>query len=109
MARTNYAKGARAEREAAHLLIAEGWPLVLRSAGSKSPFDLVAFQGDRVLLIQVKSGTASRGAQRQELTRLAAAAAHVPPSAACELWLRRPRQGFTRLAVPREQPTREAA
>jgi Holliday junction resolvase len=51
----NYARGAARERQAGVLLEAEGWS-VTRSAGSRSPHDLVACRkGDVVRYVQVKS------------------------------------------------------
>jgi Holliday junction resolvase len=48
------AKGARREREARDLLGVLGFS-VIRSAASKTPFDLVAFKATSIWLIQCKS------------------------------------------------------
>lgn len=69
---TNYQRGARAERALAHLLEGNAlgalgfdrWELVMRSAGSRGPFDLVAMGHRRVLLISVKSARSIEDAQR---------------------------------------------
>jgi Holliday junction resolvase len=48
------ARGHNRERQVRKLLEADGW-IVVRSAGSLGPVDLVALKPDRVLLIEVKS------------------------------------------------------
>ena len=101
----NYRRGADAERAAMRLLTAEGWPLVIRSAGSKSPADLVALGPGGVLLIQCKSGAAARKSPAATLRRLAAVAVALPPGVRCELWLRRPRRGWERLSARSSGPT----
>jgi Holliday junction resolvase len=50
---TNYRKGYNFERECKELLEKEGY-FVVRSAGSHSPFDLVAFNENETLLLQLK-------------------------------------------------------
>ncbi len=46
-----------------------GW-LVMRSAGSKSPVDLVAVRNNQVLLVQCKKGTKPAKAERTNLSIL---------------------------------------
>ena len=51
-----YRKGARNEYKSIRLFEAEGY-LFIRSAGSHSPFDIVAVSGDRIVLIQCKTNS----------------------------------------------------
>ena len=51
---SNYVKGARIERKALDQLEKDGY-LVVRSAGSHSPFDIVAIGMGEVRLIQLKA------------------------------------------------------
>jgi len=88
---TNYDRGARAEREARDFLEEAGW-LVIRSAGSKGAFDLVAIGGWGTRLIQVKN----RPATKVEIRELEQAARSVPESVRVEMWVR---QGARKFAV----------
>lgn len=77
-----YAAGRRAEYEARDLLLSEGWPVVVRAAGSKGAADLVAVRGDafaevcapdltQTLFVSVKSGTGrATKAERAKLAEL---------------------------------------
>lgn len=113
-------RGVSSEQAARKLLERDGW-LVVRSAGSKGPFDLIALkQREHVTLvrcIQVKRGAADYPA---ELVRLA----QLPhsKSVSLELWvhqLRRSESGWhvvkladDRQAAPRalsQRPTRSGA
>ena len=85
---TSYAKGVRTERLARRQLEATG-NLVIRSAGSKGPFDLVALGSNGVRFIQVRDDDVSNPAKdimREEH-------AHLPrlPGVSYELWERRNR------------------
>lgn len=51
---SNYVKGARVERKALDQLEKDGY-LVIRSAGSHSPFDIVAIGKEEIRLIQLKA------------------------------------------------------
>jgi Holliday junction resolvase-like predicted endonuclease len=73
--------GASAERGLKHQLEAQGC-LVIRSAGSRGPIDLVAVDGKKVRLIQVKRGKRAGPAERQALQWLAG---WLPGSA--QVWL----------------------
>lgn len=53
MTNKSYAAGRRAEYKCIEHLREEGWPAV-RTAGSHGPFDVVAWSGKHILLIQVK-------------------------------------------------------
>ena len=56
-------KGARRERQSRELLEREGF-LVIRSAASKSPFDLVAIKADSIVLLQCKANRPPSPAER---------------------------------------------
>ena len=79
---TNYSRGANAERRVAEEKRAEGY-VVIRSAGSKSAFDLVCLHVDRrPQAIQVKCGPNAFGgfgpAERARFKELADAAGATP-------------------------------
>ena len=80
------------------VLAGEGWPCVMRSAGSLGPIDVWAFGESGLLAVQVKCGT---GRYERERARLAALP--LPPDGRAEVWVYVPRQGFRRL------PATEAA
>lgn len=88
--RQRYIKGRAFENEARKMLEEAGW-LVMRSAGSKGPFDLAAFGGLGTRLIQVK-GVAASEADR---VKLALIAAGMPASINVELWERTGPSKFT--------------
>ena len=56
---SRYRLGADAERRAVALLREERWPLVVRRAGSNSPFDVIALGREGGLAIQVKGSAPS--------------------------------------------------
>ena len=99
---TPYSRGARAEREAARQLIAEGWPHVHRSAGSRGPFDVVALGPAGGLAIQVKPPASGRASHGRALADLVVAARHLPANVVAELWVHVPCCGFRRVLAPRE-------
>ena len=53
MANKNYETGRRFEYTIKKALEKLGW-IAIRSAGSHSPFDIIAIKGDRILLLQLK-------------------------------------------------------
>ena len=53
MANKNYVSGRRFEYTIKKALEKLGW-IAIRSAGSHSPFDIIAIKGDRILLLQLK-------------------------------------------------------
>ena len=53
---SRYATGRRYEWLSRDELGKRGWPLVIRAAGSKGPYDLVALSDTGGVLVQVKSG-----------------------------------------------------
>ena len=79
-------KGARAERRARHLLEGRGYTVV-RSAASKGPVDLVAWNGDGLKLVQVKSGQARPSAAERAAFLLVC----IPANATREFWVFRDR------------------
>lgn len=92
MTRDKYKSGYRAERRAIEIL--KGWGfLVVRSAKSGGPFDLIAFDSTKFLLVQVKVCPTGKvlayGKLRKEL-------ADVPAPANCkkELWIYEKRRGW---------------
>ncbi|RDV82328.1 hypothetical protein [Ammonifex thiophilus] len=89
----NYRRGYLAELRAKGELEKEGY-LVLRTAGSKGPFDLVAVRKDGVRLIQVKRCRDGDGIRPGDLRALGALP--VPPGTTKELWVWRDGEGFVR-------------
>jgi Holliday junction resolvase len=71
---SNYDRGVRLERDTRHDLEANGYE-VIRSAGSKSAIDLVAFKPGELLFVQCKA--ASGVVSPAERARLVAAASTV--------------------------------
>ena len=53
MVNKNYVSGRRFEYTIKKALEKLGW-IAIRSAGSHSPFDIIAIKGDRILLLQLK-------------------------------------------------------
>ena len=53
MVNKNYVSGRRFEYAIKKALEKLGW-IAIRSAGSHSPFDIIAIKGDRILLLQLK-------------------------------------------------------
>ena len=78
---TNYKRGYRCVVLARKHLQALGWEAV-RTAGSHSPFDLVAWKPGRVLFVQVKNRRLGGIARREALEEMA----NIPVP--CELWER---------------------
>lgn len=80
------AKGTRHERELKKQFEEDGL-YVMRSAGSRGPFDLAVFDLEYVRLIQVK--TLGEDVDREKLKNV-----EVPPNCIKEIWVRIPRRGF---------------
>lgn len=70
---------------------------VIRAAGSKGPFDVVAFNDRIVRFIQVKRTRNGSGGLTRTAEQLGAVP--VPPCARKELWLWRDRAGFVERRV----------
>jgi len=77
----NYTKGRRVEHRARKLLEDAGF-LVVRSAGSKGPADLVAFDAISFRLISVKCGSQYASALEREALYLLPR----PANASVEIW-----------------------
>ena len=77
---SRYRLGADAERRAVALLREERWPLVVRSAGSNSPFDVIALDREGGLAIQVKRSAKGKRSFAKALDGLQAAAEFLPPA-----------------------------
>lgn len=63
---TRYAKGRRAEWKTRDLLARQGYTVV-RAAGSKGAFDLIAWSRTLALLVQVKAGRPPGPAERARI------------------------------------------
>ncbi len=74
---SGYSDGRRLEYAARDALAADGYT-VLRSAGSKSPVDLVAFKLDEILFVQCKASSHLGPAERDTLRALASLIHAVP-------------------------------
>lgn len=74
-------KGRRAEHRARRILEAAGYAVV-RSAASKGPADLVAWNATSIRFVQVKSG----GGYLSAVERETFAALRVPTNASREVW-----------------------
>lgn len=85
---TNYTKGRAVEYEAKKMLEKEGC-LVMRTAGSHSPFDLIAIGRD-TRLIQVKSTKLLKPNYKKEIEGLEEIKKRFP-KIEMELWVRMPK------------------
>lgn len=92
----NYRRGYRAELAAATELKRDGYA-VIRAAGSKGPFDLVAFDAKTIRFVQVKRVRNGNGGLAKAAKQLAAVP--VPPCARKELWVWRDGEGFVERRV----------
>jgi hypothetical protein len=96
---TSYDAGRRLEWDVRKRLIADGYQLVLRSAGSKTKVDIVAFKLDQVLFVQAKANGLCPPAERVELLRVAG----LLPGIAVPVVASRPKVTFRRLTGPGPQ------
>lgn len=90
MTRESISKGWRREKKTMAILEGEGFTCT-RAGGSKGCADIVAWNGERIRFIQVKSNRLLSPAERQRFRDLV-----VPPNASKEVWVwpdhaRRPR------------------
>jgi Holliday junction resolvase-like predicted endonuclease len=90
MLMTAYRRGARLEYLARDVLRQQGY-VVVRSAGSHGPFDLVAVNGRAVLLVQVK-----KKGQSIWLALKPLASVRVPRCTRKQVWVYHPARGRTR-------------
>lgn len=95
----NLRRGADAERRCANELRDLGY-VAVRSAASRSPFDVIAIRGDEILLVQVKrtkaKGRMLHGKTRRELETFAV------PDVGCvkkQLWCWLDRAGWTKTEI----------
>jgi len=93
---TRYAGGADFEREVRAALAADGYELVVRSAGSKTKVDLIAIKAGQVLLVQCKRSGICPPAERVRLLEVAA----LLPGVAVPVVASRPRVSYRRLTGP---------
>ncbi len=87
---TAYQRGVRLEYLARTLLRQHGYA-VIRSAGSHSPIDLVAFKAREVLLVQVKKAGQPLRLPLQQLRAWPA-----PPHTRKQVWVYEPARGRTK-------------
>ena len=81
----NARKGTRRERQRVHELKELGYT-VIRSAGSRGPFDLVAINGREMLLEQIKASKTKHGiARARREAKAALRGVRVPPRAQVNL------------------------
>jgi Holliday junction resolvase len=89
-----YRQGYQAELKLVHLLRQRPeFHTVIRSAGSRSPFDVIAIGRSRILLCQVKTGKGRFPRERRELRSLP-----LPRCTVVEVWVYR-RGAWTALRV----------
>jgi len=82
MPNPNYVKGARQENAVRKILESQGYS-VMRSAGSKGVFDLIAWNAEEVRFIQVKYDAPIQP-DLDKMSRV-----EVPPNGTKELWHRK--------------------
>jgi len=68
---TNYIRGRITEYRYCRRLEKEGWKIVQRSAGSKSPVDVWAVKEDEILLVQLKRSKTRSFSFKKELREFA--------------------------------------
>lgn len=81
MPNRNYRRGRAYEYRVVKMLEATGFTAT-RTAGSHGCFDVMAFNGQQLRLIQVKCGDATMSPAERETFR----SLHVPPQATREIW-----------------------
>jgi len=98
---SRYRLGADAEMRVVQILRDEGWQ-VIRSAGSKSPFDVIAMGPSGGIAVQVKRSARGTKSYTEELEEIQAAAECLPPEMTVELWVYNIRGGPQRIPVSRD-------
>ena len=93
---TRYAGGADFEREVRAALVADGYELVVRSAGSKTKVDLVAIKAGQVLIVQCKRNGVCPPAERSAVLHIAS----LLPGVGVPVVASRPRVTYRRLTGP---------
>ena len=92
---TNYERGRKAEYKAVEELRRRGFQ-AFRTAGSKGPFDVVAFSEKEIVVVQVKRGKKKRATKD---ARELLASLPCPSNVRKEVWTWVDRQGFVRKEV----------
>ena len=99
---SNYRKGRDAEYAARHVLQDRGF-FVVRSAGSKTPFDLIAWNSEDLIFLQIKRTTIppnARGVSDRYHADLAGGREIPrPPNSHFHLWVMVPKKGWWRYEV----------
>ncbi|MCX6693975.1 MAG: hypothetical protein NT074_05440 [Methanomicrobiales archaeon] len=99
---SNYRKGRDAEYAARHVLQDRGF-FVVRSAGSKTPFDLIAWNSENLIFLQVKRTTtlpsAKEVADRYQADLAGAREIPRPKRSHFQLWVMVPKKGWWRYEV----------
>lgn len=89
---TSYTRGQRAQYKARDQLILYGFEVMI-GARSLGPFDLIAWNKDKVRFIQVKSIRADKKYfDKKELQKIMAE--EIPPNASKEIWIWIANQGW---------------
>lgn len=83
MPNAKYRAGRAAEYRAKRSLLATGYHTVIRAAGSKGPFDLIALSKGSLALVQVKRG---RAISKSERAALVALKTRLPYFCTVEIW-----------------------
>jgi Holliday junction resolvase len=97
MQNKNYLSGRRKEYELKKMLENQNFT-VLRTAGSKGVFDLIAFDTDSIRFIQVKSSRRKKKTYKQEIERLKFV--QLPDHCTKELWIYTQEQGWETFLIP---------
>ena len=91
---TNYDRGVYLERKARDVLIQNGY-VVIRSAGSRGPMDLVAIGANEIILVQVKKKGSNVSSGREELESFLC-----PSNCKKQLWVKEPRKDWEITDIP---------
>jgi Holliday junction resolvase len=97
----NYLAGYKAERRAVNYLKKEGYTII-RSGKSRTPVDLVAFNAEKIRLIQIKSTKEKKIPSYNEDIQ-ALQDMKIPENATIELWVWESSVGWHFLPVPRKE------
>lgn len=100
--RTNYSRGREIEYKIIEQLKKEGFPFVVRTAGSHSPFDIIAIGNGMVLLIQSKRCKKKINVDnvyKEDLGVIKEIAEYLPSNTQIEFWLWQDRKGFVEKKV----------